>query len=139
VSLRGRPVLVFVRTKQRVDRLVAHLTHDGFHAAGIHHEHTVAQRRRNVERFTEYVEEVNASDDKLVLLPRLKRTTATPKEEIDGEQEREESDDANEARDESHEEHCKFTLLPPLMDINNFFFPFFYSLYFFYLLSVIFR
>lgn len=102
---------MFVRTKQRVDRLVAHLTHDGFHAAGIHHLHTVAQRRRVVDRFREYVDEVNATEDKVVLLPRLQTRSAMPKEEIDDKEEDEADDAATETSDVQSESECKCSSL----------------------------
>jgi hypothetical protein len=83
---------VFVRTQQRVERLVAQLKRDGFHAAGIHNAKTVAQRRHTVELFREYVEEVEKSPEKMVLLPKRKVVEVEREEENENRGEGEEEE-----------------------------------------------
>lgn len=50
-SFRGKKVLVFVRTRQRVKHLAEKLAYDGFQVAGIHKNQTVKYRQDIVDKF----------------------------------------------------------------------------------------
>lgn len=52
-SIKGMQTLVFCRTRQRVDRLVAQLTEEGFSVAGIHGEQSLSSRQGTIDRFRE--------------------------------------------------------------------------------------
>ncbi len=123
MSLRGKPVLVFVRTQQRVERLVSQLTRDGFYAAGIHKSKTVAQRRRTIEIFREFCDAVEASPDGKILLG--KRIV---EQEGSGDQEKGDAvhSDEHESKEEDGEvgeENPEGAYIPPTTRVlNNLFF-----------------
>ena len=52
-SMKGQQVLVFCRTRQRVERLAQQLIDEGFPAAGIHGNQTLSQRQRIIDQFRE--------------------------------------------------------------------------------------
>lgn len=50
-SMKGQQVLVFCRTRQRVERLAAQLVEERFLASGIHGDQTLSQRQRIIDDF----------------------------------------------------------------------------------------
>lgn len=50
-SIKGMQTLVFCRTRQRVDRLAAQLVEEGFSAAGIHGDQSIAARQSAIDMF----------------------------------------------------------------------------------------
>lgn len=114
---------MFVRTQQRVERLVSQLTRDGFYAAGIHKSKTVAQRRRTIEIFREFCDAVEASPSgKILLGKRVVVQEDSGDQEKDDEVHSEESESTVEDAEVGEENPEGAYILPTNRVLSNLFF-----------------
>lgn len=61
-SMKGQQVLVFCRTRQRVERLTQQLVDDGFNAQGIHGDQSLNHRQRIIDSFKEFQPSTESKD-----------------------------------------------------------------------------